>query len=813
MHLQKTKKPSGIPHAPALCTAVLIMLFILPSVLFSQKTDGLSLIPVQIACPVPVNPYAAQSGQCFRSLTFTATATGSGLVTISYFVNTLPITFPYNFPVGSTTVTAVAIDAAAQTAECSFTVVVIDTENPVITCPTGTPFFRGTDPSGCSYEVQGTEFDPSVTDNCTGTTLVNSFNGASTLANAHLPVGSTVITWTATDPAGHLVSCLISVNVTDNDAPVVACPPNISVGCPSDIPEPNTALVVASDNCGVTSVVHVIDEYVGLGLVAGFCPTSVNRTYRATDAAGNFTDCIQVITVLGQCGCALCQTQVPHFWVNLNGSCDSVWTSPSVQREGKCCDANGSDRCVSFSVKIDNNAIGFYLLMDGAAPPGHYYQVDCGPHHPLSDLICIPPGGAYHTVTICKPGANNNVYQIQSVCGLISPDSISTRANCARTLTVSGVEESTITWNDITGGGAYNSYLSCTAGCYATTFTPDSLAPPIIKYLVCGVVTGNVCAAGGIVCDTVEVYVYPEISIAIYPDPPTFCIYDPHTIYASVTPSGSYSIKWWDGPNGTGNVVSTTYSYTPPAPGQFSITVSHLTTTLPCSEDTLNFEILLGDCILNCPEQYHCKASEIVYYSTVGQFVAAGGVLDFPYSVPDENIMLINQVSDNNQCPETIIHTWLLWDILGNSDICDEVITLNDTIPPVFTENPDSVQWCVQDMVEAFWNFAGDITPVRPDWHTFYAGNTLFDLDPETFSDNCTPSAELALHWQIQFAGGGTLTGSGQPSSWPSNIIFPLGINYVHYWLTDNCGNITQPSDQVVVTVIVYPRPDIFRNF
>lgn len=793
--------------------AALIAFLLFSTTSAAQDGDDPLIIPVVITCPVPVNPYPAQAGQCHSALSFAATATGSGTITYTYFIGVTPIIFPYNFPVGTTVVKAVATDMNSQTDECTFTVVVIDTQNPTIVCPPGSPFNRGTSDTGCYYIVQGNEFNPTATDNCPGTTIQNSFNNTATLAGAHLSPGANFITWTATDAVGHVVSCNITINISDDDAPVVTCPANISVPCPSDIPDPNTALVTATDNCGVSSIVHVDDEYIGLGLLPGFCPSAVHRTYRVTDAAGNHTDCMQVITVLGQCGCVICQTQVPHYNVNLDGNCDSIWTSPSVQRVGKCCAASGSDRCVSFSVKIDDNSIGFYILMDGAAPAGHFYQVDCGPAHPLNELICIPPGGEYHTVTICKPGSNENVYQIQSVCGLISPDTLSTRANCARTLTVSGVVESTVTWTDITGGGIYNSYLSCTSGCFTTLFTPDSLAPSIIKYRVCGQVLGNVCATGGIVCDTVEVFVYPEITISIYPDPPTFCIYDPHTIYASVTPAGTYNIKWWDGPNGTGTVVSNTYSYTPPAPGQFSITVSHLTTTLPCSEDTLNFEIILGDCILNCPVQYHCEASDIILYSTVSQFVAAGGVLSFPSTVPENNIMLIDQTTDNNQCPEIITHRWLLWDILGNSDICDEIITIDDTIPPVFTAVPDSVKWCVQDIVVAFWNFAGDITPVRPDWHTFNAGSTTFDLNTATFSDNCTPQPQLILNWQIQFAGGGTLSGTGQLSSWPSNIIFPLGINKITYWLADLCGNVTPPGSRPVVNVIVYPRPDIFRNF
>jgi len=772
--------------------------------------------PVIITCP-PGSPFTRTtvSGHCYYTVQGTefnpAYSSGVTVVNNFNFTNTLANA---NIPKGTTIITWTATDSLGSTATCSITVIVNDNQAPAITCPAGSPFTRGTTASsGCFYKVQGTEFNPLFSDNCPGTTIQNNFNNTNTLADADLPLGQTIVTWTATDASGMIATCMITVIVIDDDPPAIICPPDITVPCPDSIPDPNVNLVTATDNCGFVTVIHVNDNYVGLGNKPGFCPTSVERTYRATDAAGNSVDCMQIITVAGECGCVICQSIVPHFFVNLSGHCDSTWTSPSIERLGKCCDANGSDRCISFSVKIDNNAIGFYILIDGAAPPGHYYQVDCGDQKPLSDLICIPPGGQYHTVTICKPGGNANVYQIRSVCGLLSPDSISTRANCSRELTVSGVIESTVTWNDITGGGIYNQYLSCTSGCLTTIFNPDSLAPSIIKYLVCGEVSGNSCTESGIVCDTVVVHVFPEVKISIYPDPPTFCIYDPKTIYAAVSPSGTYNIKWWDGPNGTGNIVSTSYSYTPQAPGLFSITVAQVSSTLPCSEDTINFEISLSDCILSCPQQYHCDEEEIIIYSTVSEFIAAGGVISFPYQVEDENIMLTDEQSDNNSCPEIITHTYLIWDILGNSDVCNEIITIDDTIPPVFTVFQDTVKNCVQDIVQAFWDFMGDITPIRPDWYTFIAGNTLLDLNPSTFSDNCTVQEDLILHWKITLVGGTIITGSGQVSTYNSDIQFPLGDNIITYWLEDNCGNLTPPGNRPVAIIRVLARPDITRNF
>ncbi|MCK9203673.1 MAG: HYR domain-containing protein [Bacteroidales bacterium] len=718
----------------------------------------------------------------------------------------------YSFNVGTTLVTYTATDASGNHASCSFTVKVNDIAQPALTCPPGSPFMKGTIPGGCYYLVQGTEFDPVFSDNCPGTTILNNFNYTNTLKDAHLPVGSNIITWTATDPSGLIKTCSITINVQDDDPPVIECPPDITVPCPDNIPEPDVSLVSATDNCSSVTITHLSDNFVGLGDKPGFCPTSVERIYLATDGAGNTSTCLQVITVAGECGCVICQSAVPHFYVNLTGKCDSTWISPSLSRTGKCCEAAGSDRCISFSVKMDPHAIGFYFLIDGATPSGHYVRVDCGDEIPMNNLICIPPDGNYHTITFCKPGNNENIYTIHSMCGMTFPETIFTREDCGTTVSISGVVESTVTWTDITGGGIYNRYLSCDHACLDPVITPDSLAPPIIKYLVCGEVAGNPCSPGGIVCDTVIVHIFPDITISISPDPPTFCDYSSGTIHASVSPSDRYAIQWWDGPDGTGSVVSTSDDFTPSAPGFYSITVVDTSNTLPCQNDTLNFEININNCVPVCPEQYHCTRNEIVTHTTISEFVAAGGQINFPCFVPEGNILLISESTDNNSCPEVIMRKYQIWDTCENTDICVETITIDDTVPPMIN-TPDTVHWCVMDIAEAHWDGISDITPIRPDWYTFHSGDHSLDIDPSAFSDNCTLPENLILHWQITLAGGTEITGSGQISTYPADIHFLLGDNPIVFWLEDQCGNLTPPGNRPVMTIKVHARPDIIRNF
>lgn len=168
--------------------------------------------------------------------------------------------------------------------------------------------------------------------------------------------------------------------------------------------------------------------------------------------------------------------------------------------------------------------------------------------------------------------------------------------------------------------------------------------------------------------------------------------------------------------------------------------------------------------------------------------------------------------SNNPKQPETTLFT-ITAEVNGCSSTTTSAVTVLDDQPPYFLSGPDSVFWCVQDIVEAWWNGMGDIIPERPDYHTLYAGSTELDLKPATFSDNCSSPEDLLLHWRIELVGGSIITASGQISSYPSAIEFPLGDNTIIYWLEDPSGNVTPEASQPIVIVRVLARPDITRNF
>src|SRR5258708_14162031 len=143
------------------------------------------------------------------------------------------------------TVTSTATDAHGNSATCSFTVTVNDTQLPVISCSTNrvVDVFSGT----CSSNVT---FVVTAADNCPGVSVVSVPASGSSFA-----VGTTTVTSTATDAHGNSATCSFTVTVSDNEPPSISCPGNITVnaalgGCTSNV----TFIVNATDNCTVTNV-------------------------------------------------------------------------------------------------------------------------------------------------------------------------------------------------------------------------------------------------------------------------------------------------------------------------------------------------------------------------------------------------------------------------------------------------------------------------------------------------------------------------------------------------------------------------------
>jgi hypothetical protein len=110
------------------------------------------------------------------------------------------------FPVGVTTVTHQVTDASGNTASCSFTVTVNDTENPVISCPANITV-TASGPGGTVVNYS----NPIFSDNCTGSVLSQT---AGLPSGSTFPIGVTTNTFLVTDASGNTNTCSFTVTVS-----------------------------------------------------------------------------------------------------------------------------------------------------------------------------------------------------------------------------------------------------------------------------------------------------------------------------------------------------------------------------------------------------------------------------------------------------------------------------------------------------------------------------------------------------------------------------------------------------------------------
>ena len=148
---------------------------------------------------------------------------------------------------------------------------------------------------------------PTATDNCGISTFTSNYN-----SGAAFPVGSTTVTYTATDVNGNVSTCSFTVTVVDNTKPVfTSCPPSISpainsAGCVATV---NTLDPSVTDNCTaanqinltwiMTGAVNASSPATGMNYVGTYSfPVGVTTvTYTAMDIAANTATCTYTVTV------------------------------------------------------------------------------------------------------------------------------------------------------------------------------------------------------------------------------------------------------------------------------------------------------------------------------------------------------------------------------------------------------------------------------------------------------------------------------------------------------------------------------------
>jgi gliding motility-associated-like protein len=208
---------------------------------------------------------------------------GTPIVTDNCLIAYVSNNAPYTFPIGTTIVTWTALDASGNVATANQTITIVDTIAPVITVP-------ATVTVAANYECDATGVfigDASATDNCTNTTITND-------APTVFPLGTTVVTWIATDASGNADTLTQNIVVEDLMAPVIAANnQTVTLDLTGNVLIDTTAINnTANDNCGVASVVY--SQY-------AFNCSDVGAntiTITVTDNSGNVTSQQITVTVL-----------------------------------------------------------------------------------------------------------------------------------------------------------------------------------------------------------------------------------------------------------------------------------------------------------------------------------------------------------------------------------------------------------------------------------------------------------------------------------------------------------------------------------
>jgi hypothetical protein len=179
------------------------------------------------------------------------------------------------FPIGTNSVTCAATDAAGNTNNCGFGIIVLLPPPPcLVSCPTNMTVFTVPGATNCGAVVNYPA--PSTSGPCGLVTC-------SPPSGSFFPVGTTPVSCSVSNSP----SCSFNVTVVDRTPPSISCPANITTTAPTG----STSVVVSypapsvGDNCGTVTVACIPPS----GSLFSLGTNSVTCT--ATDGSGNTNNC------------------------------------------------------------------------------------------------------------------------------------------------------------------------------------------------------------------------------------------------------------------------------------------------------------------------------------------------------------------------------------------------------------------------------------------------------------------------------------------------------------------------------------------
>ncbi|CAM3629731.1 immunoglobulin-like domain-containing protein [Corallococcus soli] len=251
------------------------------------------------------------------------------------------------FGPGTTSVTLTCVDQAGLSSSCTASVQVVDSSAPALNCPAN----QQAECVGGGANVNTGQ--ASASDNC-GTPSVSS------PAPAHYPLGTSVVTHTATDSSGNTSSCTSAVVVRDTQAPAVT-PNPASAALECNVSTYVEAGASAADACaGNLSGAVVTSNGVDTSH-----PGNYTVNYSVTDPSGNAASSSRTVSVLD----TLAPTVALVGPASSNHECNSgAYVDPGATASDIC--SGDLTASIARSGSVNGGAVGSYTLgytaQDGA---------------------------------------------------------------------------------------------------------------------------------------------------------------------------------------------------------------------------------------------------------------------------------------------------------------------------------------------------------------------------------------------------------------------------------------------------------------
>ena len=230
-----------------------------------------------------------------------------------------------SFPLGETTVSYTSTDSSGNSSTSSFTVTVEDLDAPIYT-DTVPNISTVIDPGTCGTAV--TWVEPLALDACDAELTITSTHQSGDT----FEVGSTLVTYTATDDFNNSASIFFNVVVADNEGPaIIGLPTDFTVGVDAGVCGAEVSWIEpAPVDCQSMAVQRSHENPVFLSV------GDTTITYTVTDVSGNATTESFVITVADDLPPTFTVFPDDIAVTNDQGTCDAVVTWGALQTSDPC---------------------------------------------------------------------------------------------------------------------------------------------------------------------------------------------------------------------------------------------------------------------------------------------------------------------------------------------------------------------------------------------------------------------------------------------------------------------------------------------